>query len=152
MNTISRPRILPPVWLLIFLLLQAGTHFYLPLLRLLDMPLQLAGLIPLLVGIVIMVWGARAFSRADTPVVPFETSTALVKTGPFRFTRNPIYLGMTLILGGAALLWGSLAPLLTLALFFYIIRRQYFFPEENMMKEIFGDEYRSYCSGVRRWL
>ena len=150
MNT--KPRILPLVWLLIFLLLQTTLHFYLPLVHLFHTPLQMGGLIPLLPGIAVMVWGARTFTRADTPLIPFETSTVLVSSGPFRFTRNPMYLGMTLILCGSALLFGSLAPLLSVVLFFLIIRGQYVIPEENMMKELFGDEYLLYCSRVRRWL
>ena len=145
-------RILPLVWLLIFLVTQAGLHYYLPFIQLLETPLHRLGLIPLAMGIIVMVAGARAFNRADTPLIPFETSTALVTSGPFRFTRNPMYLGMTLILTGTALLLGSLAPLLAVALFIFVIRRQYVIPEENMMKEIFGDEYQLYCKRVRRWL
>jgi len=148
----TKPRILPLAWLLIFLLLQTTLHFYLPLVHLFHTPLQMAGLIPLLPGIVVMVSGARAFTRADTPLIPFETSTVLVSSGSFRFTRNPMYLGMTLILCGSALLFGSLAPLLSVILFFLIIRGQYVIPEEKMMKELFGDEYLLYCSRVRRWL
>ena len=145
-------RILPLAWLLIFLITQAGLHYYLPFVQLLDAPLHRLGIIPLVAGIVIMVSGARAFNREDTPLIPFETSTALVTSGPFRFTRNPMYLGMTLILTGTALLFGSLAPLMTVGLFFYVIRWQYVIPEEHMMKEIFADEYHLYCKRVRRWL
>ena len=147
-----RPRILPLAWLLICFLAQGGLHFYLPLAQLLASPLHWSGIVPLLCGIVIMVSGAGAFRRQDTPLIPFETSTALVTSGPFKFTRNPMYLGMVLILTGIAMLFGSVTPILAVVIFFFIIRAQYVIPEEIMMVELFGDEYRHYCSRVRRWV
>lgn len=148
----SIPKLLPPVWLLIFLLLQTGLHFYLPLYLLPELLPRLAGLISLALGLVIIIWGATAFKRAETPLIPFETSTALVSSGPFRFTRNPMYLGMLFILTATALFFGSLAPFFVIALFFLVIRQQYVIPEEDMLEELFGDDYVSYCSRVRRWL
>jgi protein-S-isoprenylcysteine O-methyltransferase Ste14 len=148
----KKPRILPLVWLLIFLLLQTGLYFYLPLRQLFDGTLRLAGLLPLLSGLWVMISGARAFTRADTPLIPFETSTTLVVSGPFKFTRNPMYLGMTLILTGTGVMSGTLAPLISVILFFIIIRHQYVLPEEKMMKELFGEEFLMYCTRVRRWL
>jgi len=148
----SRPRILPLAWVLIALVSQAGLHYYLPLTQLFESPMHRTGLVPLLLGLVIMVSGASAFKRKETPLIPFETSTALVTSGPFRFTRNPMYLGMVLILTGIAMLFGSLAPVLIVVVFFVIIRHQYVIPEESMMVELFGDEFKRYCSRVRRWL
>ena len=149
---VKKPRILPLPWLLIFLLLQAGANYYLPLLKLFENPVTLVAVLPLLLGLFVMVSGARAFNRAETPLLPFETSTTLVVAGPFRFTRNPMYLGMTLILAGTAVFFGSLAPLLSVPVFFFLIRHQYVIPEENMMKELFGEEYLLYCRRVRRWI
>ena len=143
---------MPLAWLLICILAQAGLHFYLPLAQLLASPFHRTGIVPLLAGFVIMVSAAGAFKRQDTPLIPFETSTALVTSGPFKFTRNPMYLGMVLILTGIAMLFGSMAPILIVVVFFLIIRTQYVIPEENMMVELFGDEYKQYCSRVRRWI
>jgi protein-S-isoprenylcysteine O-methyltransferase Ste14 len=148
----ARPRILPPAWLLISVIAQAGMHFYLPLIQFLDSPFHRFGLVPLLSGIIIMICGAGAFKREDTPVIPFEKSTALVVSGPFRFTRNPMYLGMILILTGTAVLLGSLSPFLLILVFFLLIRQQFVIPEEAMMVELFGDEYKLYRTRVRRWI
>lgn len=148
----SRPRILPPLWLLLCAITQAGLHYFMPLVQLIDSPTQRLGLAPLLAGIIIMISGAAVFKLQNTPVVPFEKSTSLVVSGPFRFTRNPMYLGMILILTGLAVLLGSLSPFLLIPVFFIIIRQQYVIPEEAMMLELFGEEYSLYRSSVRRWI
>ena len=147
-----RPRILPPVWLLLCAMAQVGLHYYAPVIQLFDSPLHRLGLVPLLSGIIVMISGAGAFKRQDTPVIPFEKSTALVVSGPFRFTRNPMYLGMILILTGTAVLLGSLSPFLLILVFFLLIRQLFVIPEEAMMVELFGDEYRLYRTRVRRWI
>ena len=148
----NKPAILPIPWLLIFLLLQVLLDYRIPLLDLLNGSAVWLGLLPLLAGLWIMISGASAFRRAETPLIPFETSTSLVISGPFRYTRNPMYLGMVLILTGTALLLGSLAALLPVPVFILLIRHQYVLPEEQMMKAIFKEEYAEYCQAVRRWL
>jgi protein-S-isoprenylcysteine O-methyltransferase Ste14 len=106
----------------------------------------------LLVGLVL----ARAFFRAlvagGTPVSPYSPSTALVTSGPYRFSRNPGYLGMALVFAGISLMssavWSLVALVPTLAVIeFGVIRR-----EERYLERTFGEEYRSYRTRVRRWL
>jgi protein-S-isoprenylcysteine O-methyltransferase Ste14 len=99
---------------------------------------------------------ARAFFRAlvgaGTTVSPFSASSALVTTGPYRFSRNPGYLGMALVFAGISLmsgaLWSLAALVPTLALVeFGVIRR-----EERYLERTFGAEYREYKARTRRWL
>lgn len=98
--------------------------------------------------------GLLAFYRAKTTVNPLRPGRAssLVTTGVYRITRNPMYLGLALLLCGLAALIGSgpafLGPLLFMA---YITRFQ-IIPEERVMVAKFGDDYTSYCRQVRRWL
>ena len=96
--------------------------------------------------------GVVAFRRAQTPVIPFERSTTLVTYSVYRFTRNPMYLGLTLVLAGVAVLLGSIGAFLPLPLFVWIIEYGYIRAEERFLAEIFGEEYARYMHTVRRWL
>ncbi|MBD0274767.1 MAG: isoprenylcysteine carboxylmethyltransferase family protein [Acetobacteraceae bacterium] len=92
------------------------------------------------------------FRRAGTAVEPWRPSTALVTDGVYRFTRNPIYLAMALLYLGLSLAADSalalvlLPPLLASAQVGVVSR------EERYLERRFGDDYRRYCSSVRRWL
>jgi protein-S-isoprenylcysteine O-methyltransferase Ste14 len=143
--------LLPPVHLLLSLLLMGVLDYYLPLLTLLP-PYNYAGIAILLSGLGLIILCAVMFKHADTPIIPFEPSTVLLTHGVYRYTRNPIYLGMLIILLGAAVTLGSLSPFLVLPVFFYIIQEGYIRYEETFLEDIFGDRYRLYKSRVRRWL
>ena len=145
-------RILPPVWLVASILVAAALHFGLPLVRFQSDLVRIFGAVLLLFGMFMTASAAGAFKRAGTPVIPFETSTALVTTGWFRFTRNPMYLGMVLMLIGTGVALGSVGALLPLPVFIAIIQTQFIRGEEKMLTEIFGQQYTDYRARVRRWL
>jgi protein-S-isoprenylcysteine O-methyltransferase Ste14 len=145
-------RIVPPAWLLAALIVCLALHHWLPLVQLCNRPWSQLGMLPLLAGLILAVCGVSAFRRAGTPLVPFVPSTALVTTGIYRFTRNPMYLGLTLILAGTALILGSLGALLPLVPFVLILRCGYIDAEERFLENIFGSEYRRYKTAVRRWI
>lgn len=102
--------------------------------------------------------GALAFSgvlnfwRAKTTILPFKTATKFVASGPYRFTRNPMYVGLTTISLGVALLLRDLwtVPLVLVASF--VIDRFVIRGEERHLEARFGDDYRAYKRRVRRWL
>ncbi|HEV8334298.1 MAG TPA: isoprenylcysteine carboxylmethyltransferase family protein [Steroidobacteraceae bacterium] len=145
-------KLVPPVYMLLALLAMFGLHYELPLARLVTPPLSWLGLAPLLAGLGITAAAARAFSRAGTPIRPFERSTRLVTGGLYRYTRNPMYVGLTLILIGTWLLLGTASALLPIAVFIWIIQAGFIRGEERFLDEIFGEEYRGYKSRVRRWI
>jgi len=91
------------------------------------------------------------FGRAGTPVDPRKPATALVTTGPYRFTRNPGYLALALIFAGIAVLTGGWA-LVMLVPTLLVIDRGVIAREERYLEGRFGDEYRGYRGRVRRWL
>ena len=100
----------------------------------------------------LLVLALRAFRQHQTTVDPYGKATAIVSTGPFRFSRNPIYVGLILVVMGFALAFNSAwqlagAALLLLLLHFGVVLR-----EERFLTAAFGDEYRSYTQRVRRWL
>ena len=148
----AKRRVLPPVWLLLALLASLALDRWLPLKELLASPWNYLGLLPLVAGLVMTATSARAFKKAGTAVVPFETSTALVLDGWYRMTRNPMYLGLVLILTGLGVFLGSLGALLPLPVFIAILHFRFIVGEEQFLEGIFGDPYRAYRRRVRRWI
>ena len=134
------------------MLLITALHRYFPLLHVFTSPVTYAGIILIIAGICMSAWGANAFNKAGTPVIPFEQSTTLVTHGLYRYTRNPMYLGMMIILSGTWIFLGSLSPLFIIPVFFLFIQEVFIKHEEPFLENIFGDQYREYKSKVRRWL
>jgi protein-S-isoprenylcysteine O-methyltransferase Ste14 len=145
-------RILPPVYLLGAIALMALLHYFLPGPRLLFRPWNFLGLIPMAGGLLLAIYAERLFKRHKTTIRPGKESTHLLTYGPYRFTRNPIYLAMIILLSGIALLLGSLSPWIVLPVFIFIINRKIIPVEEAMLVQKFGAEYEQYRSRVRRWV
>lgn len=112
-------------------------------------PLALAGGIA---GLALIASALGLFHRAGVDPLPMRPTAALVLRGPYRFTRNPMYLGMTLLYAGVALLFDLPWALLLLPLVLVVIRTQVVAREERYLEARFGDEYRAYRARVRRWL
>jgi protein-S-isoprenylcysteine O-methyltransferase Ste14 len=145
-------RVLPPVWLLMALAASFALDRWWPIARLVQAPWKYLGFVPLVLGALVSVTAAGAFRRAGTPVVPFTPSTALVTGGWFRMTRNPMYLGLTLVAFGVALIDGTLGAFLPLPVFVAILHFRFILAEERFLEGIFGEQYRAYRARVRRWL
>lgn len=109
---------------------------------------------PLLItfGALIGVLGFRAMSRAGTNVDPYKPSTTIVEEGPYRYTRNPLYVGMTLIHIGVSAFANALPPILLLPIALAVMRRGVIEREERYLERKFGNEYLSYKTRVRRWI
>jgi protein-S-isoprenylcysteine O-methyltransferase Ste14 len=148
----QKRRIVPPVWLLLTLIAMGALQWQLPIAQLIDWPYRWISLPLILAGFAITLPAGRSFQRAGTPLIPFERSTALVTGGLFRYTRNPMYLGMVVFLLGTAALLGSLGAFLPIPVFVAIIQKNFIEGEERFMEELFGEEYRAYKRSVRRWL
>ncbi len=112
----------------------------------------IGGLLFLVIGLILAASAARLFSKAKTVIVPFSESTKLVVSGAYRFTRNPMYLGMFFCLIGVTLLVNNVVGLLVLLLFFLIIRQRFVLKEEVQMQETFGDDYAQFKARIRRWI
>jgi protein-S-isoprenylcysteine O-methyltransferase Ste14 len=143
---------LPPTYFLLALVGITALHLLWPIHRYWRFPLDLVGLVPLALGILLNVAADRQFARHQTTVKPFEHSSALITAFPFSFSRNPMYLGITSMLLGVALLLGTVSPLLPTAAFAVLMDLRFVRVEERMLAERFGDEWEQYCARVRRWL
>lgn len=109
------------------------------------------GIGPALLGVALVLWAALSMRRRATTLHPHGQPTALVVTGPFRVSRNPIYLGFALMLAGLAASLGSSAPFAVLAVWVFAISHLFIQPEEARLAELFGAEYEAYTHKVRRW-
>lgn len=125
---------------------------YFPVYQYVQTPMAYAGIIPMLLGIAMAAISAGMFVKADTGLEPFEDATTLVTGGFYRFTRNPMYLGMFLMLFGVAFLMGNVSSLLPLLLFILVIRYNFIAGEERFMEAAFGQQYLDYKARVRRWI
>ena len=150
--TPPQPRVVPPVYFLACIVGMVLLDRSIPILRLLEGTLRWGGVLPLALGLALNVMSATLFRSKGTPLVPGPEATVLVRAGAFRYTRNPMYLGFSLMLLGIALLLGSLSPLLVLPLFVWTIQMLFIQKEEIWMEERFGEEYLSYKRQTRRWL
>lgn len=103
-------------------------------------------------GLGLIVTGIIEFRHANTAVVPFRPTTAIVSSGPFRFTRNPLYLGFVLIYIGASLAANTLWPLFMLPLAILVLLHGVVKREERYLERKFGTAYTDYRARVRRWM
>lgn len=144
----------PWVFVLMFLV-GLGLHYLTPL------TIQSAGIIFIsrITGMVLTVGGALIafsslgiFRAARTTTVPFETPSKLITSGPYRFSRNPMYVGLTLIYLGVAGIQVQIWPVLLLPLLAIYIHRVVIPVEEARLRGVFGDAYEQYCARTRRWV
>ncbi|MHA1529239.1 MAG: methyltransferase family protein [Alphaproteobacteria bacterium] len=140
---------LPPVWLIGFLAAVWGlARLWAPLEDMLVWPGR--GLAA--AGIALIVWSGLAFRRARTTIVPHQPPSALVEAGPYRFSRNPIYLADLMILAGVALILGAPLALILLAPFREVLLRLFILPEEAVLERDLGSAYLDYKARVPRGL
>ncbi len=141
----------PPVWLGGALLLAWAQARLWPM-ALAPAWLTAAGALLALLGIGLLAAAALQFLRAGTTIVPHRMPAALITQGPYRFSRNPIYLGDALILAGLILWWQAWAMVWLLPAFVVVIDRRFVRPEEARLRATFGAAFDAYAARVRRWL
>lgn len=111
-----------------------------------------AAIVLALLGIVCAVAALGRFRAAGTPAEPWRPTRSLATDGIYRLTRNPMYLGMTLLLLSAGLGFRSPGIILLLPLVILTIDRLVIAREERYLQGLFGAEYAQYCATVRRWI
>jgi protein-S-isoprenylcysteine O-methyltransferase Ste14 len=139
-------------YFLILLVLSVLLNFIFPVPAFLSPPSTYSGFLIIGVGFILALWSRSLFLRNSTTLQPSEEPTSLVTSGPFRISRNPIYLGMAAILLGVAVLQGTLVTLAFPVIFVTLIEFFIIPGEERKLEKIFGEPYRDYKKSVRRWL
>jgi protein-S-isoprenylcysteine O-methyltransferase Ste14 len=146
-------KIVPPLWIVILLVLGLCIHWLFPTRDILDWHSIPAGIILFVPGLFIVLSAGSLFRRRGTEILPHSpTNKLLLVEGPYRFTRNPMYLGMTLVLLGIAFFVGTLPMFLVPVVFFCLINFVFIPFEEAKMLRQFGDRFADYKRRVRRWI
>jgi protein-S-isoprenylcysteine O-methyltransferase Ste14 len=145
-------RVPPPLIYLVLFGLGAAMHQIVPLTIPPLIPRYVAALIFLSGGVLLAGWSNVLFRRAHTSLVPIRPTTALVVCGPYRLTRNPMYLGLLCVYIGVALWFGVVWALIFVPLVVLAVQHLAIAKEEHYLEQKFGDAYRQYRAHVRRWL
>ena len=144
-------KIVPPTWMLIAIIAMLILNFTFPVAWIVPTIWNLIGIVFLVSGITLNLIADNSFKQAETTVKPYQESSCLVTSGAYKISRNPMYLGMVLILTGIALLLRSLSPFLMIIPFAVLIDQIYIRAEERMLAETFGAKWRAYKAKTRRW-
>ena len=142
----------PPVIYLVFVLLGLIMHYIWPLPIIAAAKIFWIAIIIITMGVVIAILARREFERSGTSVRPDRPTTTIIRTGPYRYSRNPLYLSLTLIQTGIGVWVNSLWVLLMIIPAVLTMRHGVIVREEKYLARKFGKEYMDYKASVRRWL
>lgn len=142
----------PPFYFVTAIVMMAVLHEFLPVIHIIDYPWTILGLVFLLLGGILNVVADQTFKHHETTVKPKEESATLVTEGVYKSTRHPVYLGLTLMLLGFALLLGTLTPFIVVIVFAIFMDLVYIQFEEKKLEATFGDMWKEYREKTRRWI
>jgi protein-S-isoprenylcysteine O-methyltransferase Ste14 len=148
----KRSKLMPPAYFLFCAGLTVLVAMVVPSGGRVSFPYNLSGILFISLGVTLNIWADGLFKRIGTTVKPFVPATAFAQTGPYRLTRNPMYLGFLIILMGIALLLKSYPALLGALTFFLLMNILFIRHEEADLIHTFGSTYLAYKRRVRRWL
>jgi len=146
-----KKKIVPDVYFCSLLILSILFHFLVPISKIISYPYTLSGILLIICGFALTLSTNSALLKQRTSIKPNEIPTVFISSGPFKLSRNPIYLGMAIILLGVETLLGSLSPLVFPVIFVIIMNSLIIPGEENTLEKKFGEEYLEYKKRVRRW-
>lgn len=145
-------KIYPPTYFNLSWLLMIVLHFFIPFLVLYTGFWKMIGIFPISIGVYLNLAADKLLKINDTTVKPGEQSEILIQSGVFKLSRNPMYLGMALILFGIAIILGSVTPFIVLIIFVYLININFISIEESMLEDKFGANWIEYKKNVRLWI
>lgn len=143
--------IVPPLFVLISLVLIAVFHLFVPRFNIIPFPFNFAGMFISFAGFVLMGKARELFKKHNTNLT-IETSSSLITEGPYAKTRNPMYIGMFLLLLGIGVCFANLLSMLAPLGFILAIHLIFIPKEEKLMQEAFGNKYLEYKNKVKRWI
>ena len=141
----------PPFLTLLGLILQGFLNSFLPFYSFNYFPTILS-IALVLFGVGSIVYLLGLFKKKETAILPDGDPEVLLTDGPYRYSRNPIYISMTIILIGSAMLYNCLSAFIIPILFMILVKNIWIDYEETKLKKIFGQEYLNYQKKVRRWI
>jgi protein-S-isoprenylcysteine O-methyltransferase Ste14 len=146
-------RVPPPIWMFLFLALAGAASWLHPWKQHAELRIVWLGIVLIVIGLVVSQSAFFLFRKEDTEIMPHSaTNKKLVIRGPYRITRNPMYLGLVLVSLGIAL-WVGTPPMYAVPVLVFIVANWVHIPfEEAKMRRQFGTAYNDYTAKVRRWI
>ncbi len=145
-------KLMPPMIFYVFILLSIILNLFLPIKKMIVQPYNYFGVVLILVGLLIDVWAWTLFRKKKTTLNPYKVPSKLENRGPFKISRNPMYLGMDLVLLGLSIFLGSLSTFIFPIIFIFLIEKLFIIFEEKTLQKRFGKSYLDYKKRVRRWI
>jgi protein-S-isoprenylcysteine O-methyltransferase Ste14 len=140
---------IPPAWTLVAIIAAVVLHKLYPLVmynfRAIDLGVTASGLYLIVAPVI---W----FKRKKTTIIPRQKPAALINEGPFKLSRNPMYLGMVLLTFGIGLMLGSIQAVIPAIWLFFFLQKNYVVPEERKLREGLGIEAEEYFATTGRWI
>lgn len=146
-----RQNLTPDACFVISIALSIFFNAIFPVIKLIPYPYSLSGILLIAIGILLVYTTNLMLLKKKTSTKPFGSPVVLITTGPFQWSRNPIYLGMTIALFGVATVLGSLSALIFPILFAFLMDLLIIPVEEQHLEKQFGNKYLAYKATVRRW-
>lgn len=148
----KKPIIKPPYIAITLLFLSWLVDYLFPQFRFIFGTYGYIGILVLIVGLSITFYSFHLFKKNKTPIIPGQKPEFMVIEGTYKFTRNPMYLGVAIALLGISIFIGNLLSFLSPIIFFLIMNYQFVPKEEKLLEQIFGKKYLDYKKIVRRWI
>ena len=145
-------KILPPTYFFSCLVISVVLHFFFPIKQIILLPYNWLGFLFFFLGGILNIWTDQLFKKVNTTVKPFEKPSTLILKGPFKISRNPMYLGMALLLIGLGFVLGSIISFAGFVLFVAAMEISFIQQEEKILLKVFGAEFEAYKKKVRRWI
>jgi protein-S-isoprenylcysteine O-methyltransferase Ste14 len=145
-------KIYPPTYFNLSWFIMINLHFLYPIIVLYTGLWKLTGVLPIIFGVYINLAADKLMKVYSTTVKPGKESETLIENGVFKFSRNPMYLGMAIILIGIAIILGSLSPFIVIVVFVYLIENFFIKVEESMLEKKFEKKWINYKNNTRRWI
>ncbi len=142
----------PPRIAAFLMLVTVTLYYFSPTDTILYIPYKLIACICIINGFTIMMWAWFQFKKAETAILPTAETSVLVTSGAYRVCRNPMYLGMLLMLVGAAFFMGAVEAFFAPTAFFILMDKVFIPYEEEKLQRGFGDRWARYRKRTRRWL
>ena len=127
-------------------------HLYVPTVGIIEYPITLLGIVIIVLGILLFAWSVSRFIKYKTDIRPAGAPSTLMTSGPYAYSRNPIYSANILVLLGVCVLLGSLLPFIVIPLYITIVSTLVIPFEELRLRETFGNTYKDYQAHVGRWI
>lgn len=143
---------MPPFYFFGFIALEIMLHFVFPIYRLEYKPYNYLGILLIGLGLSLNLISKHTVLNSKTTIVPFQEPSVLVTQGLYRYSRNPMYLGMVLILFGEAITLGSISTFVFPVIFISIINMKFIRHEEAILEASFKNKFIIYKNDVRRWI